>query len=456
MEPELIVPFAYDLVRLQRRLGWTRARLERHQDRTLADLRAFAVSRSPFYREFHRGREAAPLGELPVLDRSLLLERFDDVTTDRRITRAGVQHHIETAEDGSPFLGRYRVSTSTGSSGGRVTIVLASAREWAFDLASTARTRDLAGMKWSPMRRDSMAMVVSGQRWLASAKAADSLKSRFAPQLFLDARTPLPVLVERLNRYRPDVLSGYGSMIGMLAEEQIAGRLRIAPRLVQTGGEVTLPEGRRRIATAWGEEPFDYYGSAEGGTIAAECRAGRRMHLFEDTTIIEVVDEENRPVPPGTWGAKVLVTPLWLRTQPLIRFELTDVLRVAPDPCVCGRATRVLDGIRGRTSRIFDVPAADGSGTVPMSWMILGIEIAELPATFRAFTIEDGRFVVRLAGLRAGYDLEPFKADVRAEFIRHGATPLPIDIHILPEVPRGPGGKAAIVTPPAGAVPGGG
>ena len=101
MEPELIPWFAYHLVGLQRRLGWTRPRLERYQAGALANLRTSAVARSRFYREFHRGLARAPLRDLPVLDRSLLLERFDDIATDRRITLAAVQHHIETAEDGT-------------------------------------------------------------------------------------------------------------------------------------------------------------------------------------------------------------------------------------------------------------------------------------------------------------------------------------------------------------------
>jgi phenylacetate-coenzyme A ligase PaaK-like adenylate-forming protein len=40
--------------------------------------------------------------------------------------------------------------------------------------------------------------------------------------------------------------------------------------------------------------------------------------------IIELVDEDNRPVADGTPSAKVLVTNLHNRTQPLIRYELTD------------------------------------------------------------------------------------------------------------------------------------
>ena len=52
------------------------------------------------------------------------------------------------------------------------------------------------------------------------------------------------------------------------------------------------------------------------------------MHLFEDLVITEVVDADNQPVPPGEYGAKVLVTVLFSRTLPLIRYEMSDSLQV--------------------------------------------------------------------------------------------------------------------------------
>ena len=41
--------------------------------------------------------------------------------------------------------------------------------------------------------------------------------------------------------------------------------------------------------------------------------------------IVELVDADNRPVPPGVPSARVLVTNLTNLTQPLIRYELNDV-----------------------------------------------------------------------------------------------------------------------------------
>src|SRR5215208_2596300 len=60
-----------------------------------------------------------------------------------------------------------------------------------------------------------------------------------------------------------------------------------------------------------GEKPFEVYAATEPARIASECEQHQGMHLFEDLVITEVVDENNKPVPPGIFGEKVLVTVLF-------------------------------------------------------------------------------------------------------------------------------------------------
>jgi hypothetical protein len=80
---------------------------EAHQARALAELRAFAVARSPFYARTHAGLEGAPLDELPVVTKADVLGHFDDFVTDVRIRRAEVEAFLAGARPDDRYLGRY-------------------------------------------------------------------------------------------------------------------------------------------------------------------------------------------------------------------------------------------------------------------------------------------------------------------------------------------------------------
>jgi phenylacetate-coenzyme A ligase PaaK-like adenylate-forming protein len=87
------------------------------------------------------------------------------------------------------------------------------------------------------------------------------------------------------------------------------------------------------------------------------------MHLFEDLVIVEAVDEHDRPVPRGVAGAKMLVTVLFSRTQPLIRYEMSDRIVLSEERCGCGLPFALLDGVEGRAEDVMQLPARSG-GTV--------------------------------------------------------------------------------------------
>jgi len=114
------------------------------------------------------------------------------------------------------------------------------------------------------------------------------------------------------------------------------------------------------VKEAWGIEPFNQYVATETASIAAEHESCRRMHFFEDLIITEVVDEQYRPVPPGEYGAKILVTTLFSRTQPLIRYEINDSVRVSVELHDCGLPFAVLESIQGRVEDSLTLPAVSG------------------------------------------------------------------------------------------------
>lgn len=111
---------------------------------------------------------------------------------------------------------------------------------------------------------------------------------------------------------------------------------------------------------AWGKILFNEYAATESGGLAAERSDHRGLYLFEDLVIFEIVDRQNRLVPPGVYGEKVLLTSLFNRTQPLIRYELHDSVRLASESYLAGFPFALIDGIQGRTEDTLYFPAVKG------------------------------------------------------------------------------------------------
>ena len=102
--------------------GWSRDRLLELQGERLRALVAHAVAASPYYREV-LGPDAAagdvPLRELPTLSKTTMMDNFDRIVTDRRLRRADLEAHLSAPAADRPYLGRYKVFTTAGTTGVR-------------------------------------------------------------------------------------------------------------------------------------------------------------------------------------------------------------------------------------------------------------------------------------------------------------------------------------------------
>src|SRR5829696_5297565 len=345
---------------LRRRDHWSRPRLMAHQDRALAHLRRHAYAKSPFYRDFHANLTDAPLERLPVLTKQHLMTNFDRLVTRPDVQLADVENYLAALLGNELFHNRYYVSATAGTTGRRG-ILLWNFAEWVQVVSSYNRAFDWAGSTAGLTHRVKTAVVSSTNPSHQSARVGASIHSRWVPTLRIDSGDDLDSIITRLNNWQPEMLIAYASMVRLLAEAQQAGRLMIMPRFVFSASEVLTDSTRRLASAAWGRSPYNVYAATETSGIAAECGEHAGMHLFEDLVITEVVGADNQPVPPGEYGAKVLVTVLFSRTVPLIRYEMSDSLQLGGNHyCPCGRPYAVITGIQGREQESLTFPTAEG------------------------------------------------------------------------------------------------
>jgi phenylacetate-CoA ligase len=89
--------------------------------------------------------------------------------------------------------------------------------------------------------------------------------------------------------------------------------------------------------------------------MAWECPARAGYHVDADSVIIEIVDDDGRPVRPGQTG-RAIATGLINRMMPLIRYELGDLLVASDRRCTCGRTLPMIEGIEGRMKDRIPLP----------------------------------------------------------------------------------------------------
>jgi phenylacetate-coenzyme A ligase PaaK-like adenylate-forming protein len=436
MNVGLIAKVLWTRRRLAAHEKWPRERLVAFQRERLAGLLAFARAHSPFYARLHRGYERAPLHELPTVRKADLMACFEDVLTERRIRLADVRAHLDASSGREKYLGRYRVVRTAGSTG-EPAILLASPAEWTATIASYERAQRWAGIRATLAKRTRLAVVSSRVPWHQSAQVGLSVDSAIVPVRRFDAKQPLAEIVRGLNAWQPENLIAYASMARELAGEQLARRLVISPRAVMCASEPLHAEARARIERAWGVQPFDVYAATEPSGIASEC-ARHRLHLYEDLVIAEIVDDQNRPVPPGEHGAKVLVTVLFAHTQPLIRYELSDSVLATDERCDCGLPFALIGGIQGRSEEVIHLGDAEIHPNVFH-------EVLEV-APVRAWQVTQEPTLVRVRVVPlAGLDEAVLGRAIESALRRAGAHEPEVLVERVEEIPKTPLGKAPLI-----------
>ena len=430
--------------------------IEQRQRARLAEMVGHARANSPYYRELYQNLpervEDATL--LPVTDKKKLMARFDDWVTDREVTIEKVRRFIEDPTlVGEKFLGKYLVATTAGTTGTPGVFVLddrhintgtSGARQafgnwlsfWGF-IKVLVRGMRMAALHATGGHYVSVASFTRMRR--SSRLLATRLRD-------FSVHTPIPELVAELNRFRPALLAGYATVVSLLAGEQRAGRLRINPVLLVVTAEGLAEDEYGRIAKAFGAKVGNVWGSTEIAGVAYSCAEGW-LHVMGDWVIIEPVDADYRPTPPGEQSHTVLVSNLANRVQPILRYDLGDSILQRPDPCPCGNPLPAIR-VRGRSADVLSFPTEAGErvSIPPLAFEVdhvPGVELSQIVQT----TPTNLRVRLRLV---AGAEPDQVWQAVRSEITRllaeHGLEHVTVERAEEPPE-QSPGGKYRTVIP---------
>lgn len=244
----------------------------------------------------------------------------------------------------APAPGRASMKTTGGSTGQAVTI-LKSRQATGYELAAMWRGWRWAGIEIGDRQARFWGVPMSRQaRWRSRLIDLVSHRKRFSA--FGMTESDMVATTQHLNRFRPDFVYGYVSILHEYAGFLLRSGLRtFRPKAVVATSEVLTPTHRATIAEAFGCPVVEEYGCGELGNLAHECEQ-HQLHLSSENLIVEVLDPQGNPTTNAT--GEIVVTELNNLAMPLIRYRLRDFGVLSAHTCACGRTLPVLADVVGR------------------------------------------------------------------------------------------------------------
>ncbi len=179
------------------------------------------------------------------------------------------------------------------------------------------------------------------------------LSERSDPSVWSEAL--MERMVKEINTFQPGILEANPSFLARLSRHIVAKRLAVRPpALIVLTYEVPSALHYRQIGRAFDAPIASSYGSTEAGYVFMECEAGR---LHQVTASCHVDFLPFGPEHGGPEVGRILVTTFGNPWRSLVRFDIGDVVRLATEPCPCGRSEGLtLASVEGRTVSLTATP----------------------------------------------------------------------------------------------------
>ncbi len=297
--------------------------MERDQSRQLRDILVHAYRHTPFYRQ--------QFSDCGLTEGDLSQFSISDLVRVPSVDEQSLREHWNDMSviDGSSF----RVTTSGGTTG-KPKLMVRTRNDWESSLDSHIKLMKICGLNES----DRILIALPFDIWaigyltLESCKLMncfavpigvrmnDDITLDYAERFNISAVITSPSRWVHLSRQRPDLLKKLAGLKMVLAGEPIA------------------EADRKNLNQAWNGTVSSLYGSEETDGLGAECGMGKTgMHVLSDRFIFEIAGDTSPSTSSINSGfGELLVTSLYHKGTPLIRYRLGDLVDISIEDCPCG------------------------------------------------------------------------------------------------------------------------
>ncbi|SFN93735.1 F390 synthetase-related protein [Xenorhabdus japonica] len=312
--------------------------LEQHQSRELVKFKLRVLAKSPYFASY----SDLPLAEYPLMNKAVMMENFDRMNTAglKRDALLECARLSEQSRDFKPTVGKFSVGMSSGTSGQRGIFVI------------SPKERSIwAGTMLAKMLPNGL---FHGERVALFLRAGnnlyDSVHNHWISFRFFDLFADFNQQVQALAEYKPTIIVAPAQVLRALALKIQQGEVSLLPAKVISVAEVLEPQDRQLLQNVF-REVGEIYQATEG-FLACTCLHGT-LHLNEEFLHIEPkwIDESR---------FNPIITDFTRESQPIVRYQLDDILVVKKTPCACGNPALAIERVEGRSDDQLILPAFDG------------------------------------------------------------------------------------------------
>ncbi|MBU0758301.1 MAG: hypothetical protein KKF44_09605 [Nanoarchaeota archaeon] len=321
--------------------NWSSNDIKRYQMKRARWIVKKAIDGSEFFREHYKAYDLDDFSSLPHVDKAIMMQNLSQYNT-LGLNKEDMIDFALDVEKKKDYSKRYKginIGMSSGTSGNKGIVITTQAEE-----------RYLKAMYVSRIVLPKKEKLNCAFILRVSSPAFNY--NKFGNKLtYINQLQPIETIYDRLEKLDPNVISAPPSMLKLIAEGYSNKKLDIKPKILYSYAEVLYPDAKEYIESKFRCKVYQIYQGSEG-SYAMTCNKGN-LHINEDIVFFELFNQDGKPTPDGKPCYRLLVTDLHKTSQPIIRYDLNDILTLSTKKCSCGSNFRVIEHIHGRANDLF-------------------------------------------------------------------------------------------------------
>lgn len=330
--------------------------------------------------QFYKNLNEHEIKDFPLMNKEQMMLHFDELNTEgvKKVDAFRIANQAEETRDFTETLKKgLTVGLSSGTSGNKG-IFLATQSERAQWVAEVLR-------RVLPIKLFQKQHIAFFLR--SNSTLYESIKSSVFAFHYFDLKRTISDLYQDLVELNPSILIAPPSVLFALSELKIEKGNTFNFSKIISVAEVLETDIKVILEERFGMQISQVYQATEG-FLGSTCSEGV-LHLHEDLIHVECkfLDDEKTKFHP-------IISDFNRKTQPMLRYELNDILHLKKEPCKCGSVLLAIDHIEGRSD---DVLQFGNQQIFPDFFRHAIILASDAIRNFRLTQINNSKIVVELS-----------------------------------------------------------